>query len=84
MQLFNLNKINETKNKENTNLSTQQLNHSNNSANNYSQNGSTSFSNNGYNSVLENFLDNLDLTQKGWTSKLVSRIENSLPEVEEK
>ena len=72
------NKINETKNKENTNLSTQQLNHSNNSANNYSQNGSTSFSNNGYNSVLENFLDNLDLTQKGWSSKLVSKIQNSL------
>ena len=72
------NKINETKNKENTNLSTQQFNHSNNSANNYSQNGSTSFSNNGYNSVLENFLDNLDLTQKGWSSKLVSKIQNSL------
>ena len=72
------NKINETKNKENTNLSTQQSNHSNNSANNYSQNGSTSFSNNGYNSVLENFLDNLDLTQKGWSSKLVSKIQNSL------
>ena len=72
------NKINETKNKENNNLSTQQLNHSNNSANNYSQNGSTSFSNNGYNSVLENFLDNLDLTQKGWSSKLVSKIQNSL------
>ena len=71
-------KINETKNKENTNLSTQQLNHSNNSANNYSHNGSTSFSNNGYNSVLENFLDNLDLTQKGWSSKLVSKIQNSL------
>ena len=71
-------KINETKNKENTNLSTQQLNHSNNSANNYSQNGSASFSNNGYNSVLENFLDNLDLTQKGWSSKLVSKIQNSL------
>ena len=71
-------KINETKNKENTNLSTQQLNHSNNSANNYSQNGSTSFSSNGYNSVLENFLDNLDLTQKGWSSKLVSKIQNSL------
>ena len=65
------NKINETKNKENTNLSTQQFNHNNNSTNNYSQNGSTSFSNNGYNSVLENFLDNLDLTQKGWSSKLV-------------
>ena len=72
------NKINETKNKENTNFSTQQFNHSNNSANNYSQNGSTSFSNNGYNSVLENFLDNLDLTQKGWSSKLVSKIQNSL------
>ena len=72
------NKINETKNKENTNLSTQQLNHSNNPANNYSQNGSASFSNNGYNSVLENFLDNLDLTQKGWSSKLVSKIQNSL------
>ena len=72
------NKINGTKNKENTNLSLQQLNHSNNSANNYSQNGSTSFSNNGYNSVLENFLDNLDLTQKGWSSKLVSKIQNSL------
>ena len=27
---------------------------------------------------FENFLDNLDLTQKGWTSKLVSRIENAL------
>ena len=72
------NKINETKNKENTILITQQFNHSNNSANNYSQNGSTSFSNNGYNSVLENFLDNLDLTQKGWSSKLVSKIQNSL------
>jgi len=72
------NKINETKNKENNNLSIQQLNHSNNPANNYSQNGSTSFSNNGYNSVLENFLDNLDLTQKGWSSKLVSKIQNSL------
>ena len=72
------NKINETKNKENTNLSTQQFNHNNNSANNYSQNGSTSFSNNGYNSILENFLDNLDLTQKGWSSKLVSKIQNSL------
>jgi flagellar hook-length control protein FliK len=78
IEMLQKNKINETKNKENTNLSTQQLNHSNNSANNYSQNGSTSFSNNGYNSVLENFLDNLDLTQKGWSSKLVSKIQNSL------
>jgi len=72
------NKINEKKDKENTNLSTQQITHSNNSTNNYAQNGSASFSNNGYNSVLENFLDNLDLTQKGWSSKLVSKIQNSL------
>ena len=72
------NKINETKNRDNATLSLQQLNHSNNSANNYSQNGSASFSNSGYNSVLENFLDNLDLTQKGWSSKLVSKIQNSL------
>ena len=72
------NQINEKKDKENTNLSTQQINHSNNSTNNYAQNGSASFSNNGYNSVLENFLDNLDLTQKGWSSKLVSKIQNSL------
>ena len=72
------NKINEKKDKENTNFSTQQINHSNNSTNNYAQNGSASFSNNGYNSVLENFLDNLDLTQKGWSSKLVSKIQNSL------
>ena len=72
------NQINEKKDKENTNLSTQQITHSNNSTNNYAQNGSASFSNNGYNSVLENFLDNLDLTQKGWSSKLVSKIQNSL------
>ena len=69
-------KVNENKN--NQNLGFQQSNQLNNTTNNYSHNGNTSFSNNGYNSVLENFLDNLDLTQKGWTSKLVSRIENSL------
>ena len=72
------NKINENKNNNHQNLNFQQSNQNNNSMNNYSHNGNTSFSNNGYNSVLENFLDNLDLTQKGWTSKLVSRIESSL------
>ena len=72
------NNNNETKNNNNENLNFQQSNQINNTTNNYSHNGSASFSNNGYNSVLENFLDNLDLTQKGWTSKLVSRIENSL------
>ena len=30
------------------------------------------------NSILEGLLDTLDLSQKGWTTKLVSRIENSL------
>ena len=50
----------------------------NNSGNNFSHQNDPSFTNSGYNSVLENFIDNLDLTQKGWTSKLVSRIENAL------
>ena len=72
------NKINEITNNNNNNLNVQQSNQINNATNNYSHNGNTSLLNNGYNSVLENFLDNLDLTQKGWTSKLVSRIENSL------
>jgi flagellar hook-length control protein FliK len=45
---------------------------------NLSHNNDSSFSNNSYNSVLENLLDHLDLSQKGWTSKLVSRIENAL------
>ena len=71
------NKINETKMNNNQNININQVNQIN-TSNNYSFNGNTSFSNSGYNSVLENFLDNLDLTQKGWTSKLVSRIENSL------
>ena len=30
------------------------------------------------NSILEGLLDSLDLSQKGWTTKLVSRIENAL------
>jgi flagellar hook-length control protein FliK len=45
---------------------------------NFSQNNDSSFSSNAYNSVLENFLDHLDLSQKGWTDKLVSRIEKAL------
>jgi flagellar hook-length control protein FliK len=72
-----LDKINETKINNNQNININQVNQVN-TTNNYSFNGNTSFSNSGYNSVLENFLDNLDLTQKGWTSKLVSRIEGSL------
>lgn len=61
-QSFNINSINQTSNL----------------GQNLSHNNDSSFSNNGYNSVLENLLDHLDLSQKGWTSKLVSRIENAL------
>ena len=43
-----------------------------------SHNNDSSFSSSSYNSIIENFLDHLDLTQKGWTSKLVSRIENAM------
>jgi flagellar hook-length control protein FliK len=74
------NNINEPKTNNHQNIGFQQSNQTSYPSNNYSNNGNASFSNNGYNSVLENFLDNLDLTQKGWTSKLVSRIEGSLIE----
>ena len=46
--------------------------------NQFSQQNHTSLANGGFNSVLEGLLETLDLTQKGWTSKLVSRIENAL------
>ena len=46
--------------------------------NQFSQQNSTSFSSGGVNSILEGLLDTLDLSQKGWTTKLVSRIENAL------
>ena len=46
--------------------------------NQFSQQNQTLLTNGGYNSVLENLLETLDLTQKGWTSKLVSRIEDAL------
>ena len=50
----------------------------NNSGQNLSHNNDSSFSSSSYNSVIENFLDHLDLTQKGWTNKLVSRIEKAM------
>ncbi len=56
----------------------QQSMQSNNGGTNFSHQNDSSLTNNGYNSVLENFFDNLDLTQKGWTSKLASRIEKAL------
>ena len=51
---------------------------SGNKGNQFSQQNSTSFANSGVNSILEGLLDSLDLSQKGWTTKLVSRIENAL------
>ena len=51
--------------------------------NQFSQQNNTSFTNGGYNSILEGLLETLDLTQKGWTAKLVSRIENALTNGEE-
>lgn len=72
------NKMLDMKNKENQNFNIQQSNQSNYSSSNFAQNNDSSFTNNGYNSVLENLLDHLDLTQKGWTSKLASRIEKAL------
>ena len=63
---------------ENTSFNINSINQTSNLGQNLSHNNDSSFSNNGYNSVLENLLDHLDLSQKGWTSKLVSRIENAL------
>jgi len=71
------NKLNEIKMNNNQISNVQQSIQSNNSGSNLSQQNDSSFTNSSYNSVLENFIDNLDLTQKGWTSKLASRIENA-------
>ena len=71
-------KNNEIKMNNNQISNVQQGIQSNNSGNNFSQQNDSSYTNSSYNSVLENFIDNLDLTQKGWTSKLASRIENAL------
>ena len=51
---------------------------SSNKGNQFSQQNSASFASSGVNSILEGLLDTLDLSQKGWTTKLVSRIENAL------
>ena len=57
------NKILDMKNKENQNFNIQQSNQSNYSSSNFAQNNDSLFTNNGHNSVLENLLDHLDLTQ---------------------
>jgi len=69
---------NEMKSHNNQFLNINNTNLLNNSGQNLSHNNDSSFSSSSYNSVIENFLDHLDLTQKGWTSKLVSRIENAM------
>ena len=69
---------NEMKSNNNQFLNINNTNLLNNFGQDLSHNNDSSFSNSSYNSVMENFLDHLDLTQKGWTSKLVSRIENAM------
>ena len=74
----NNNKFNGSKLNNNQILNVQHSIQANNTGSNFSQQKDSSFSNSSYNSVLENFIDNLDLTQKGWTSKLTSRIEKAI------
>ena len=71
-------KFNGSKLNNNQILNVQHSIQANNTGSNFSQQNDSSFSNSSYNSVLENFIDNLDLTQKGWTSKLTSRIEKAI------
>ena len=74
----NNNKFNGNKLNNNQILNVQHSIQANNTGSNLYQQNDSSFSNSSYNSVLENFIDNLDLTQKGWTSKLTSRIEKAI------
>ena len=74
---FNKNKMNEIKANEKV-FNIQNSTGSNTKGNQFSQQNSTSFASTGMNSILEGLLDTLDLSQKGWTTKLVSRIENAL------
>ena len=71
------NKINEIKlNDKLSNI--QSLFEAGSKGNQFSQQNSNPLTSSGFNSVLEGLLETLDLSQKGWTSKLVSRIENAL------
>jgi flagellar hook-length control protein FliK len=64
-------------NNNNFSLNSNPISISNDATSPYAQNNNSNLTNNGFNSVLENLLDHLDLSQKGWTSKLASRIEKS-------
>ena len=76
-----LNKIVDNKNINNTNTNTNanpyQISTIHDNNNQYSQSNNSDLSSNSYNSVLENLLDHLDLTEQGWTSKLAARIEKA-------
>ena len=74
---FNKNKMNEIKVNEKV-FNIQNPTDASSKGNQFSQQNSTSFASGGVNSILEGLLDTLDLSQKGWTTKLVSRIENAL------
>ena len=74
---FNKNKMNEIKVNEKV-FNIQNSTDASSKGNQFSQQNSTSFASGGVNSILEGLLDTLDLSQKGWTTKLVSRIENAL------
>ena len=69
---------NEMKSQNNQFFNMNNTNLLNNVGQNLSHNNDSSFSSTSYNSIMENFLDHLDLTKKGWTSKLVSRIEKAM------
>ena len=71
------NKMNETKINDKV-LNMQNSIVSGSKGNQFSQQNNASLANGGVNSMLEGILDNLDLSQKGWTTKLVSRIENAI------
>ena len=74
---FNKNKMNEIKVNEKV-FNIQNSTDASSKGNQFSQQNSTSFASGGVNFILEGLLDTLDLSQKGWTTKLVSRIENAL------
>ena len=69
--------INNTNSNANININPYQISALHGNNNQYSQNNNSDLSNSGYNSVLENLLDHLDLTEQGWTSKLATRIEKA-------
>ena len=75
--IININNISDKKDNNSFSLNSSLVSYSNDTSNPYSQSNNSNLSNNGFNSVLENLLDHLDLSQKGWTSKLASRITKS-------